>query len=399
MKDRDRGCARCDWRPDPTAQVTEREQATEHARTAGHWLCSVCTFSLDDTEPAVCERCLSRTQSRLKQIVEQYALLPEELDHPSAMSALVLLGPGSDGTAFRDLTPQEWRDQAGARDHKMHLPGREHGADNRPEHGVAVVWLLGNWENDWRETRGEEPATGPATVVGIAGYLERRMRWAANGERGPDGFREPHPAFAEFAVELAQLLEQIELAGHRDNRPDRAPVACFDCGRTGSLRRAYRSPDPCEHRRPAFPSAYELDADGRPALDERGRPVRLPLADRRARHEFELQLWREAHALCDQGGLAEAWSCRVCGREYTDAEYMLALSHSMKVVATSQCWGLPWEIAASLGLPVKTVRTWVDRMQVTSMCHVESQRIMVWWPDAWARATRRSSRQRRQSTA
>lgn len=396
---KDRSCARCDWHPDPTVQVTEREQAAEHARSAGHWLCSVCTFSLDETERAVCERCLSRAQSRLKQVVELYALLPAELDHPSAHAALVLLGPGSAGTAFRDMTRQEWRDQAGATDHKLHLPGREHGVDNKPEHGVAVVFVLGSWENDWRDSRGEEPANESATVAGIAGYLERRMRWAANGERGDVGFREPHPAFAEFAIELAELVQQMEEAGHRDDRPDRAPVACFDCSRTGSLHRAYRAPDPCEHRRPDFPPAYELAVVGAGPAGIYYELVRVPLDVRRAEHEVDLKRWRTEHARCDQGGLSAQWSCRVCGREYTDEEYMLALAHSMKVVATSECWGLPWEIAASLGLPVKTVRTWVDRCQVTSMCDVESQRIMVWWPDAWARATRRAARQRKESSA
>lgn len=374
-----RTCTRCSWTADPDDSDPPRIQALTHAATAGHPLCTVCSGSLDHAEPIVCERCLTRAQRHLREIVEQVALLPDELEHARAESALVLLGPGSDGMATRDMTRHEWKAGAGAAKHRLGLPGREHRVDNKETDGTSVVFVLDNWARDWRATRGEPDPAGPATLIGAAGYLERRMRGAANGDPQHD----PHPAFADFARELADLLDEVEAAGMRDDHPERAPVACFDCGSSKSLRRAYRPPDACTHRQPTFPPA------------EPGRT----LDDRRAQHEAETRLWRDAHARCDQGGLTDRWTCRVCDREYTDEEYMLALAESMQDVAASRGWGLPWEVAASLGLSVKTVRTWVERQQVASACLVETQRLMVWWPDARDMARARNDRASRRLAA
>lgn len=397
---KDRACARCDWRPDPDAGVPDRDQAMAHAEAAGHWLCSVCTRSLDPTEPVVCERCITRTRSRLAQLVELYALLPDELEHPSAQAALVLLGPGSVGNVsrygegFEAETPERWWVLGG------HGPltlaeyqsvertryGKEHLVDNRECGPPAVVWMLTSWADAWRESWGEDPPGGPPTVVGAAGYLERRARRAANGEHE----HEPHPAFADFVVELAELIDQVEATGHRDNHPELAPVACFGCRQTKSLRRVYRTADPCEHERPAFPPAVVVDADGQPVLvhNDKGKqvPIPVPLDERRARHEEALKQWRDEHARCDQGGLSAQWVCRVCDRVYTDEQYMLAVVEDRASVAGSRAWGTPWEVAASLGVAVPTVRRWAERLQVTSVCSVDTRRIHVWWPDARAQA-------------
>jgi hypothetical protein len=370
-----RACARCDWTSDDTLPVEPRLQAIEHA-ALGHPLCTVCLRSLDLSEPIVCERCLTRAQRHLQQIVELYALLPEELDHPSAHAALVLLGPGSEGVAFRDMTKSEWRSLAGAAQHPLGLPGREHAVDNKEDDGVSVVFALTSWETDWREHFDEATPTPAATLAGAAGYLERRMRPAANG----DATRDPHPAFADFATELAGLLVAIEEAGSRGDRPRRAPVACFGCGRSKTLAREYRPADPCEHVRPTFPPPANSK---KPSLDQ---PERLE------RHRAALALWQEAHARCDQGGLVARWTCRVCDRVYDDAEYMLALSDSMRVVSESRGWGTVWEVATSLGLPPRTVRAWVTRGQVQSMRADETERVLVWWPDARELAAAREAR-------
>jgi hypothetical protein len=387
-----RVCSRCDWTADTESGDAPRLQAVAHATDAGHPLCTVCLRSLTVLEPVVCERCLMRCQRQLAQLVEQYALLPDELTHTTAQSALVLLGPGSDGSAFRDLSKAEWKALAGAHQHRLHLPGREHGVDNREGDGVSVVHVLSSWVTDWREHHGEGGPDKHPTVVGSAGYLERRMRASSNG----DAEREPHPAFADFALELGKLLEDVEAAGHRDNRPARAPVTCFDCGRLGTLRRTYRSPDRCDHRRPTFPPSRRpaLDDAGRPVLDDRGRPrqVRVPPEELRAQHEADLRRWASEHSRCDQGGLAPRWTCRACDREYDDEEYMLALAQSMTDISSHTGWGQVWEVATSLGVPVRTVRAWVDRMRVTSACSVETQRVMVWWPDARDRAVARQPR-------
>ncbi len=360
-----RKCARCDWTSDGTASDEPRLQAVEHASSSGHPLCTVCLQSLGGGEAVVCERCLMRAQRHLRELVEQCALLPEELEHTHAEKALVLLGPGSDGMATREMTKAEWRAMTGASRHRLGLPGREHRVDNEPDDGSSIVYVLDSWARDWRATYSEPEPTAPATLLGVTGYLERRMRAAANG----DAQRPPHPAFAEFAHELADLLEEAERAGMRDDFPERAPVACFDCGAVNSLRRAYRLPDPCDHRRPEFPPPWPG-------------PLPCPVSERRALHERELSAYASAHARCDQGGLTDHWTCRVCEREYTDREYMLALASSIQDIASSSGWGRPWEVATSLGVTVKTVRHWIDRQQVRVTRSEKTRRVMVWWPDA-----------------
>ncbi len=52
------------------------------------------------------------------------------------------------------------------------------------------------------------------------GYLETRMRWAANN----------HPGFDEFAADLRQLHGRLERATGRVRKPATAGASCFDCG-------------------------------------------------------------------------------------------------------------------------------------------------------------------------
>ena len=138
-------CARCDWTPDDTAPLDG--QAAEHARTAGHWLCSACGCSLTEVEPRyACESCLTRSQALLAECVVMYAELPSMLGQPAASSlgrlrgsgdaalpggdALVLLAGGGTGTA-------------------------ETGATCRDGDPVSVQWSLLTWAQDWSDIRGD----------------------------------------------------------------------------------------------------------------------------------------------------------------------------------------------------------------------------------------------------
>lgn len=329
-------CARCE---ETFAGDDARELRAEHATEAGHPLCIICTRSLVDTETQTCDKCVARTLTTLGDIVDVYAVLPVRLDTLTAISyeqttrgsgrhalpggeVLVLLGPGGTGSTARRLSPTEiaWG-----------YTGREHGIDNADTDGVSVTQLLVSWEDDWRHVRGE-PATQPATVVGAAGYLRQRMRWAAN----------QHPAFDEFATDLRQLLARLKDAAGLADRPAPAAATCSQCG-AGTLVREYRMPRPCKHKRHA---PEDCDAD--------------------------------------QGGLSDHWSCRRCGREYDAAQYLLAVRarREAEAEANREGWGVPWQVAATLGVPMKTVRTWMHRRQVAVACRLEDRRIVVDWADA-----------------
>lgn len=216
-------CRRCDWTADPDGEIRPAEQLGEHARAAGHWLCGVCGQSLAEHDPALaCERCLTVAQGNLSGIVTMYGELGEHLGHLNGSlrpqtgrstdgkplpggTVLVLLSHGSEG--LRD-------------DIKTALEGDP----------PSISYELGWWAMAWSEDRGDRDdfGTTPARIVLKAGgYLERRMRWAANG----------HPGFAQFAADLARLHHTLERALGGGLPREKANAACFTCG--GALYRLY----------------------------------------------------------------------------------------------------------------------------------------------------------------
>ncbi len=145
------------------------------------------------------------------------------------------------------------------------------------------------------------------------GYLERKMRWAANN----------HPGFDEFAADLRQLHGRLERATGRVRKPAKAGASCFDCG--GDLIRP----------------------------------------------------------LTDQGlEVEDVVTCQQCHAAYDGARYLLALRAN---VDDGQGWVRVTDAATFSRRPVRTIRSWVERLHVTSVCDVERHSVLVWWPDLRAR--------------
>jgi hypothetical protein len=115
-------------------------------------------------------------------------------------SVLVMLGPGSEGLAEDETTSR----------------------DTDPP---SISFELGWWAIGWMDLR-DEPASllltaNPTrTVLNAAGYLERKMRWAAN----------QHPAFDQFAADMRHLHAVLERATGRDVPHERVGADCFECG-------------------------------------------------------------------------------------------------------------------------------------------------------------------------
>jgi hypothetical protein len=416
-----RRCARCAWRPDPDGP-DRHEQALEHAAESGHPLCAVCTRSLADEEPMTCERCLTRARVDLASIVELYALLPEEIGIPATQvydrssrssetlplpggDALVMLGPGGTGTTARRLTPKERL--AGDPTSGPLVAGREHAADNRDDDGVSVAFALWTWERAWRDAR-REPVTlreqwwlpdavGPLspqqlahlterrlnahqpTVMTAAGYLERRMRWAADH----------HDAFPDFVADLRAIRRRLEDANSAGERTVHAPVQCFDCG-SKSLERAYRPAGSCSHERPRYEQFHRYVH-----VLSVASAIATPPPKWRLLLDFDdlIKDWDREHAgSCDQGGRFEHWVCSRCDREYEDAEYRLALAAQKSRDADARGWLSPAETATLLDLPVKQVRKWYDRRQLAAICSTTTRRMLVWWPAAHELAVKQAAR-------
>lgn len=330
-------CRRCDWQSEAGGDVRPREQLLEHAQTAGHPLCLVCSHSLGVEEQQTCETgrpgrrgqppipsCLATARDLLSGIVTMYFEdSPRQLgqlrgvaydhDRPSAADGrplpggdlLVLLGPGSQGLA-------------------------EDGLSTRDDDPASVAFDLGFWEARWRETRKEarRQSHRPKVVVRqAAAYLEIHARWAAR----------EHPGFADYLDDLRMLHERLERATGRFSRPVRAEAECFGCGADALVRE----------------------------LTERG--------------------------------YADLWTCQRCGETYDWTRYLLALSGRLQE-SDVPGWGLPEQVGYVLGVNPRTVKSWAERGQVSTACLREGDpRIRVWWDDARERAAELEERRRRQA--
>lgn len=338
--------------------VPPGEQLRLHADDKAHPLCLLCPRSLRPGETRVCEKTLTQLQSTLRQIVELYALLPDELGHVRSArydaaggkgarghalpggAPLTMLGPGGSGTASRRLTSSEQaryeRIVAGKEPVRWWLEGRvgplprleyarlcsaaegrEHVADNLTGDSASVAWQLAEIEDDWRRFRGEPAAETEPTVLGAAGYLETHMRWASVSL--------DEDMLVSFAHDLRQLLEQVKDTAGRNDRPAVANTRCMECG--GDLVQTYSPADACEHGRPPkFPARKVVvrRPDGELHVHSRS------LADRRRLYEAEQAAWAEAHGGCDQGGRPQDWQCRGCGQTYTPEQYREAIKNEYR---------------------------------------------------------------------
>lgn len=206
-------CSRCDFRPTDDPDVGHREQLAFHAAEAAHPLCICCSRSLQQFEGGfTCDGCLLDARQLLAGIVTMWQELPQHLGHlrspsydsdrPGASDGrplpggdlLAMLGPGSPGFA-------------------------EDGHTTKDGDPVSVSYELGWWADRWQAIR-RDPDARQWTVEGIAGYLERRARWAATS----------HLAFDQYLLDLRDLHGRLERATCRHKRDERTNTDCFHCG-------------------------------------------------------------------------------------------------------------------------------------------------------------------------
>lgn len=239
-------------------------------------LCIVCRRAeLEPTEAQTCIGCLAATRNAVRDIVDLYAVLPDELvDHAGAARP-----PGASGKPDSDGLPDPLVLYAGGTNGTVNgtkptaedPTGRIHAKDHWPSDVPSVVAVLAWWEDDWRTYAGL-PADREATVTGCAGYLLARLSWAA----------QQHPAFDEFARDMTRLRTTLQVATRSDEITERG-VPCPECG--DQLVRHYRDARECKHP-------------------------------------------GEHNPACDQGGRPSDWRCynRECDRrEFTEKEYYFAV--------------------------------------------------------------------------
>ena len=351
-------CRRCNFRAD---------DLTEHAFDSGHMLCIVCQReSLNEREPQTCPKCIANVRADLADLLDDIALL-----EPRSVAAMTILG---DGTMQRLMRDEELSSFAAV----QHPLAREDESwpkpirDEWPSDPLPVLPALASWEDFWRQDFGD-PVGPPATLAGTIGYL------MGNLDTGHVAAQRHH-AFDEFAAEVRSLLSAVRHTAGLADDPLPAKAQCFECA--GDLVRTYAPPVVTEDKRrnrATRSAATVLAKTKRQHEAERSYGIKqlTPWPILAARQQARSALLGESSE-----GLIDIWSCTRCRRTYTQTEYFIGLR------VASSIW-VPATIAADFAKrSIWTVRSWINRMNVTAACRVEDKTIMVWWPDVSDRAFR-----------
>lgn len=281
----------------------------------GYRHCAVCVQHLDAGEFTTCWACVGKARRDLLAIMELVALLPEHALNGATNGHLVASDPIPGGDAVVMLG----RGSEGLSDDATTNPG-----DPEPP-----AWVLGWWEEVWRENLGLDSKLPvwrrrPEQTLATAGvFLGEHLDWAANYHRG----------FRRFAHDLGATRHQLEALLRAGDAPMEG-VSCFECGAT--LERVYRAPRGC-----SCPPKAEV-------------------------HVSAHFLWEKIHASHDQGGLSDptpdaGWSCSRCKREYSPGEYRLAVTTAYDAAAE---WRTQSDASRLTDCPRGTIQGWASRGQI-----------------------------------
>lgn len=333
--------------------------------------CLICGRAHATTaEPDTCVECTAKVGQDLADIQTAYtALAIEALDagHDGRLVAAAPI-PGGDAAVLigptvrlnmvrvaRGLTPTEL-----AEDHHRGDP-------------IPPLAILAQWEDIYRAWL-NHPRARRASVSAAIKYLRDQVPYLAN-HVALDG-----PDWVVFTRQIRSVRAQLERALHDEREPERG-IECFECG--DRLVRRVRTPRRCRHTTPAraeFKTWIRLgyiEAVGPQLAREARQPCRRPD--------------------CDQGGVKNpavglSWECPSCRKDYQPGEYANAVRRDL---ATNGTEGDGWthitmaaEAATTMTgvlIPANTVRRWMDRGKVASMCRwtprVPTGLRLVFWPD------------------
>ena len=182
--------------------------------------CCICDNDLRPHAPQTCLPCYTCTRSRIPEIGDLYAALPDCIGHltgtwsnrsrvdgsrhhpiPGGDALVLLAGGGGNG-----VQPSRRGD-------------RSHAADQWPTDPPSVAGELARWEDDWRTARRDSPAPNAPTVTTATRYLLTHLRWAAT----------EHPAFDEFATDIDALHQRLSIVTGGDNKPVKSEAHCLTC--------------------------------------------------------------------------------------------------------------------------------------------------------------------------
>jgi hypothetical protein len=171
--------------------------------------CTDCTKTHLKTDEETCPNCISKTRTKLRELVDLYATLPDEAQTRGVNSeAANLHGPAADAEAFA------WRRAARALRDNVLLSTLEPDDEHHP------LSVLGRWVALFGESY-NEPTNLKLTVTRAVDYLDRRLARFAN---------DPDQDWRQFATEIRRCKTHMESVLHDQGMGDPANIGCFECG-------------------------------------------------------------------------------------------------------------------------------------------------------------------------
>lgn len=314
----------------------------------------------DRAHPLTCPDCLGKVRKDLDDIRWLCRHLRWQASRGENYRTAAAPIPGGDAMTL--LGPHARHADAVDPDPKLHRA-----TDPRPPLEVLLTWdhQVRTWLQHTLPTR--------PTITGTTRYLTGHLgRWAQD----TTGTAPDWPAFATEAGDLRRLLERVL---HDEQTPELG-VACFECG--DRLVRRWNDRQPCGHCTPARDLVRVWDR-------VLGYPEALTAADRLAA--------TLPCGACDQGGIADpsagqSWECPGCRKEYSPGEYASAVRRDLlQRGPAGDGWthvNMAAEAASTLTgyvVPPATVRKWMDRTRVASVCRWTPGEgwglRLVFWPD------------------
>lgn len=354
---------------------------------------------LDTSHPLTCDECIGEVRNDLHDILWSCRHLRWQAVRGGGDGRLIAAAPIPGGDAMVMMT------RAGA-DYQDLIWNPEL---DRQHRGVVVPPLLPllGWEHQWRTYFDQKQRTRPQLgqqarhpLTAVIHYLADHLTKMAQVTDGPD--------WPGMARGIGDLRRQLEAVLH-DEEVGEQGVSCFECGDT--LVRRFGKPRPCRHRTPAREHLEQIQARadaGRAWLallatyPEAGGPTYAEVSATRPPTSAEISAARVPCARCvasseGQGGIedpsvGQSWECLGCRKRYTPGEYGNAVRSEL---ARKGPGGDGWthitmaaEAASTqtgIVFPPATVRRWMDRGRVGSMCRWSpgsrwGQRL-VFWPD------------------
>lgn len=187
---------------DPTHHCTARRTCAQHVGKG----------------ELTCARCIGRTRTDLRRILDVAALMPEEAIETGVNSeAANLAGPAADPEAWT------WRKVAARQGRAWHLSLVE---DDDEQHPYLV---LGRWDLMIREDYAQ-PSDKPVTIGNAWAYLDARLGKIA---------QDPEQDFPLFAREIRKCRTHLENVLRDSQAPERGEP-CPECAKDGKVIRLQR---------------------------------------------------------------------------------------------------------------------------------------------------------------